>query len=122
MIHNLSFVSHSVLLMPHTACSPADDDLPASSSGSLAPSDVDSIPTASTPRDADDIEVGSHEGTHQEEAPEALRESSTRGCPDSRTIIVRRTPRLRRYKIEDSVPCPDGTSLGVEGKLGNTDM
>ena len=25
-------------------------------------------------------------------------------------------------KIEDFVPCPDGTFLGVEGKLGNTDM
>ena len=49
-----------------------------------------------------------------------LRESWTRGCPDSRTIIVRRTPRLRRYKIEDSIPCLDGTFLGVEGKLGNT--
>ena len=25
-------------------------------------------------------------------------------------------------KTEDFVPCPDGTLLGVEGKLGNTDM
>ena len=57
--------------MPHTACSPADDDLLASLSGSLAPSDGDSIPTASTPRAAEDAEVGSQEGTHQEEAPEA---------------------------------------------------
>ncbi|KRY05707.1 hypothetical protein T12_9962 [Trichinella patagoniensis] len=24
--------------------------------------------------------------------------------------------------IEDFVPCPDGTFLGVEGKLGDTDM
>ena len=39
--------------MPHAACSPAKDDLPASSSGSLAPSDVDSIPAASTPRDTE---------------------------------------------------------------------
>ena len=32
---------------------------------------MDSLPTASTPRDADDAEVGSREGTHQEEeAPE----------------------------------------------------
>ena len=32
---------------------------------------MDSLPTASTPRDADDAEVGSQEGTHQEErAPE----------------------------------------------------
>ena len=57
--------------MPHTTCSPADDDLPASSSGSLAPSDVDSIPTASTPRDTEDAKVGSREGTQQGEAPEA---------------------------------------------------
>ena len=28
---------------------------------------MDSLPTASTPRDADDAEVGSREGTHQEE-------------------------------------------------------
>ena len=57
--------------MPHAACSPANDDLPASSSGSLAPSDVDSIPTSSTPRDAEDAEVGSQEGTRPEgEAPE----------------------------------------------------
>ena len=51
-----------------------------------------------------------------------LRESWTRGCVDSRTIIIGRTPRLWRYKIEDFVPCPDGTFLGVEGKLGDTDM
>ena len=25
-------------------------------------------------------------------------------------------------KIEDFVSCPDGTLLGVEGKLGSTDM
>ena len=62
-----------------------------------------------------------HDGSEQG-CGGSLRESWTRGCPDSRTIIVRRTPRLRRYKIEDSVPCPDGTFLGVEGKLGDTDM
>ena len=83
MIYNFSFVSHSVLLMPHTACSPADDDLPASSSGSLAPSDVDSIPTASTPRAAEDAEVGSRERTHQEEAPEAPQGSLPDFAPDS---------------------------------------
>jgi len=69
--------------MPHTTCSPAEDDLPASSSGSLAPSDVDSIPTASTPRDADDAEVGSQEGTHQEEAPEVPQGSLPDFAPDS---------------------------------------
>ena len=83
MIRNSFFVPRSVLLMPHTACSPADDDLPASSSGSLAPSDVDSIPTASTPRAAEDAEVGSQEGTHQEEAPEALQGSLPDFAPDS---------------------------------------
>ena len=69
--------------MPYTARSPADDDLPASSSGSLAPSDVDSIPTASTPRDAEDAEVGSQKGTHQEEAPEAPQGSLPDFAPDS---------------------------------------
>ena len=70
--------------MPHTACSPADDDLPASSSGSLAPSDVDSIPTASTPRDTDDAEVGSQEGTHHEErASEVSQDNLPDFAPDS---------------------------------------
>ena len=69
--------------MPHTTCSPAEDDLPASSSGSLAPSDVDSLPTASTPRDADDAEVGSQEGTPQGEAPEAPQGGLPDFVPDS---------------------------------------
>ena len=75
----------SVLLTPHSVRRPADDDLPASSSGSLAPSDVDSIPTASTPRDAEDAEVGFQEGTHQEEAPEAPQGSLPDFAPDSTT-------------------------------------
>ena len=33
-----------------------------------------------------------------------------------------RTVGLWRYKIEDFVPSLEGTLLGVEGKLGNTDM
>ena len=33
--------------------------------------------------------------------------------PDSWTMKI---------QIEDFVPCPDGTFLGVEGKLGDTDM
>ena len=69
--------------MPHTACSPADDDLPDSSSGSLAASDVESIPTASTPRAAEDAKVGSREGTHREEAPEAPQGSLPDFAPDS---------------------------------------
>ena len=51
-----------------------------------------------------------------------MRESWIRGSPDIRTISFGRTVGLGRYKIEDFVPCPDGTLLGVEGKLGNTDM
>ena len=83
MIYNFSFVSHSVLLMSHTTCSPAYDDLPASSSGSLGMSDMDSLPTTSTPRDANDAEVGSQEGTRQEEAPEAPQGSLPDFAPDS---------------------------------------
>ena len=51
-----------------------------------------------------------------------LRESWIRGSPDSRTISFGRTVGLWRYKIEDFVPCPDRTFLGVEGKLGNMYM
>ena len=70
--------------MPHTICSPAEEDLPASSSGSLAPSDVDSIPTASTPRDTEDAEVGSQEGIRQEgEAPEVPQGNLLDFVPDS---------------------------------------
>ena len=82
MICNFSFLPHGVLLMPHTTCSLAEDDFPASSSGSLTPSDVDSIPTASTPR-ADDAEVGSQEGTHQDEAPEVPQGNLPDFTPDS---------------------------------------
>ena len=67
--------------MPHAACSPANDDLPASSSGSLAPSDVDSLLTASTPSADEDAEVGSQRGT--EEAPEAPQGSLPDFAPDS---------------------------------------
>ena len=49
----------------------------------MAPSDVDSIPTASTPRDTEDAEVGSQEGTHQGEAPEAPQGSLPDFAPDS---------------------------------------
>ena len=69
--------------MPHTARSPTNDDFPTSSSGSLAPSKVDSLPTASTPRADEDAEVGSQKGTHQEEAPEAPQGSLPDFAPDS---------------------------------------
>ena len=45
---------------------------------------MDSLPTASTPRDADDAEVGSREGTHQEEeAPEVSQDNLPDIAPDS---------------------------------------
>ena len=45
---------------------------------------MDSLPTASTPRDADDAEVGSQEGTHQEErALEVSQDKLPDFAPDS---------------------------------------
>ena len=45
---------------------------------------MDSLPTASTPRDADDAEVGSREGTCQEEeAPEVSQDNLPDFAPDS---------------------------------------
>ena len=47
---------------------------------------MDSLPTASTPRAADDAEVGSQEGTHQEErAPEVSQDNLPNFAPDSAT-------------------------------------
>ena len=61
----MQFLSCCVVsLMPHSVRSPAKDDLPDSSSGSLASWDVNSIPTASTPCADEDAEVGSQRGTH----------------------------------------------------------
>ena len=45
---------------------------------------MDSLPTASSPRDADDAEVGSREGTRQEEeAPEVPQGNLLDFAPDS---------------------------------------
>ena len=45
---------------------------------------MDSLPTASTPRDADDDEAGSQEGTYQEErAPEVSQDNLPDFAPDS---------------------------------------
>ena len=51
-----------------------------------------------------------------------LRESWIKGSSDSQTIYLCQTVGLRRYKIEDFVPCLDGTLLSVDGKLGDSDM
>ena len=51
-----------------------------------------------------------------------MRESWIRGCPDGQTIPSAGLLDYERYKIEDFVPCPEGTFLGVEGKLGDTGM
>ena len=45
---------------------------------------MDSFPTVSTPRDTDDAEVGSREGTRQEEeAPEVSQDNLPNSAPDS---------------------------------------
>ena len=45
---------------------------------------MDSLLTASSPRDADDVEVGSQEGTHQEErALEVSQDNLPDFAPDS---------------------------------------
>ena len=45
---------------------------------------MDSLPTASNPHAADDAEVGSQEGTHQEEeAPEVSQDNLPDFAPDS---------------------------------------
>jgi hypothetical protein len=45
---------------------------------------MDSLPTASSPRNADDAEAGSQEGTHQEErAPEVSQDNLPDFAPDS---------------------------------------
>ena len=45
---------------------------------------MDSLPTTSTPHDTDDAEVGSQEGTHQEErAPEVSQDKLPDFAPDS---------------------------------------
>ena len=47
---------------------------------------MDSLPTASTPRDADDAEGGSRKGTRQEEeAPEVSQDNLPDFAPDSAT-------------------------------------
>ena len=85
-------------------CSPPKDDLPASSSGSLGASDMDSLPTASSPRDADDAEVGSWEGTHpEEEAQEVSQNNLPDFAPDSATEPI-------------AVPKSGGRPLRKKGK------
>ena len=50
----------------------------------MGTSNMDSLLTASTPRDADDAEVGSQEGTHQEEeAPKVPQGNLLDFAPDS---------------------------------------
>ena len=65
---------------------------------------MDSLPTASTPRDADDAEVGSQEGTHQEEeAPEVSQDNLPDFAPDSALDPI-------------VAPESDGRSLRKKGK------
>ena len=118
-------MSRSILLTPHSARSPANDDLPYSSSGSLASSDVNSIPTASTPRADKDVEVGSQKGTHQEEAPEAPSGSLPDFVPDSTSepaVVPESGKRPLRKKGRTETPAasvqpevPDNLLEALEG-------
>ena len=45
-----------------------------------------------------------------------------KGVPNSRTIYFGRTVGPCRYKTQNFVPCPDGTLLCVEDKLGDPDI
>ena len=92
--------------MSHSVHSPADDDLHASLSGSLAASDVESIPTTSTPRADEDAEVGSQRGTHQEEASEAPSGSPPDFAPDSTSepVVVPESGRRPLRKKDKTVP------------------
>ena len=69
---------------------------------------MDSLPTASTPRDADDAEVGSLEGTRQEEeAPEVPQGNLPDFAPDSApepAVVPESGGRLLRKKRKTVTP------------------
>ena len=69
---------------------------------------MDSLPTASTPRDADDAEVGSQERTHQEgEAPEMSQDNLPDFAPDSApepTVATESGGRPLRKKGKTATP------------------
>ena len=67
--------------MSNNLCSPPKDRLDALSSGSLDPSDVNSLPTASSPCPMDDTEVLSQQVPSQEEV---VLEAPQGDLPDSR--------------------------------------
>ena len=86
---------------------------------------MDSLPTASTPRDAGDAEVGSQKGTHQEEAPEAPQGSLPDFAPDStpETAVVsesgRRALRKKGKTVTPAAPvqpeAPDNLLEALKG-------
>ena len=69
---------------------------------------MDSLPTASTPRDMDDAEVGSQEGTHQEErASEVSQDNLPDFAPDSArepTVAPKSGGRPLRKKGKTATP------------------
>ena len=69
---------------------------------------MDSLPTASTPRDADDAEVGSQEGTRQEEeASEVSQDNLPDFAPDSApepTVVPESGRRTLRKKGKTVTP------------------
>ena len=86
-------------------CSPPKDDLPASSSGSLGSSDVNSasLPTASSPRDTDDAEVGSQKGPGWEEV---VFEAPQGDLPDSGRKEGGTPEGSKSGPVPDAVPEP----------------
>ena len=86
-------------------CSPPKDELPASSSGSLDSSDVDgtSLPTASSPRDAEDTVVESQKGPNREEV---VLEAPQGDLPDSGRKGGKTPEGSKSGPVPDSVPEP----------------
>ena len=81
VIHSIPLL-HSFPLCRICLCSPPKDRLDASSSGSLDSSDVNSLPTASSPRPTDDTEVLSQQVPSREEV---VLEAPQGDLPDSRS-------------------------------------
>ena len=76
----------------------------------MGASDMDSLPTASTPRDTDDAEVGSREGTRQEEeAPEVPQGNLSDFGPDfalEPSVVLESGMRPLRKKGKTVTPRP----------------
>ena len=102
MIHSIPPL-HSFSLRRTCLCSPPKDRLDESSSGSLDSSDVNSLPTATSPHPTDDAEVASQQVPSQEEV---VLEAPQGDLPDSRRKGDR-TPKGSKSGLEpDTAPEP----------------